>query len=612
MYDRWLFIDTLYMSETQPAKKSGKRRVAIWVAAVVVIGLVVAGLTAPMVIRSHKDPLLGEFYRLKNYGIILSDFAASNDGRLPKDLQELAAYSAKSQSGSITRYHSPKTGVSADWLYFPGFASKDRPDTIVMASPATITKADETMYVEDGICRMILALDGRTAFLNETDYQKCLAEQVLDSWRNTDLSEPQFPWKFLSNPVWAHPEVPLPPAAPSAAKIRKQLIALKTGDGIERWNAADELAKMGPVSPEIVPSLLEALGDSEAGYLSAMGLATMSLKDDSILPSLVQAMKSKNAKEEYWAAVAIEEIGLVRVNDAIPLMAAALSRTGDDITVTAAKALAGAGPVAVSAVPQLLQVATGNDVWAKKCAIIALGRIGPQAREAIPKLVAMFHGETNFKIDVARAIWKIDPSQGVKIVAFLTDIIKSQRDKGGPNRTMDNNFFSALELLAEIGPAAIGAVPVLKSNLQGGARISSAWALVQIDPSLKESLTLVLADSLNPVHTVDDRIQRLATGRKGIISSVGQSTGVYPSDGLEACGMLWQIYPDRRDDLIPVIVALLCEWQKVRGLSAPSPDLRHAIPALEGLLENRSLPEEVQMIAMEALQNFRTLDPGNW
>lgn len=76
--------------------------------------------------------------------------------------------------------------------------------------------------------------------------------------------------------------------------------------------------------------------------------------------------------------------------------------------------------------------------------------------------------------------------------------------------------------------------------------------------------------------------------------------------------MLWQLYPDRRDALTPVLIALLCEWRNVKGLSSLSPALRKAIPALEDLLESQSLPGEIRKFAMEALQEVRTLDPGNW
>ena len=599
------------MSETCTSIRTGKRRIVIWVVAVAAIGLVFFVLSAPMVIRAHKDPLLSEYYNLRSCGRILSDFAAGNDGRLPNDLHELVTYS-DSWTGYLTQYQSPKTGVSADWLYFAGFGSTDRPDTIVMASPVPITKADETMYVDSGVSRMVLTLDGRNAFLKEADYQECIAEQGSDSWKKSDQVEPVDSWTFLSNPAWTHPEIPNPSKTPSEVEIQKLLGALKSGGGIGRWNAADQLAEMGPVSPEIVPALLNSLSDSESGYLCAMGLATMSLTDDSIPPRLVQAMKSQNPKEEYWAAVAIEKIGLARVKDAIPMMRVALSRRGDQITITAAKALAGAGPAAASAVPQLLEVATNGDEWAKKCAIIALGRIGAEARIALPHLLSILHSGTNFQIDAARAIWQIDPSHGDEVVPIPIGILTSQRIEGGPNHPLDNQFFSALELLAEIGPPAIGAEPILKSNLRGGASLSSAWALVQIDPALTESLTPIIASSLNPNRSVDDRIQRLATGRKSLPTRETQSSGVSPSAGLEACGMLWQMYPDRHDDLTPVLIALLCEWRNVKGLSSLSADLRKAIPALESLAENRSSPGEIRKFAMEALQEIRTLDPGEW
>ncbi|MEK6232105.1 MAG: hypothetical protein N2A42_09640 [Luteolibacter sp.] len=160
------------MSETCPSKKSGKLRFVIWAAAIV---MVFAGLTTPMVLRSRKDPLMGQFFYLNLCGTMLWGFASANDGRLPKDLEELATYLG-SESRYLAQYNSPKTGVLADWLYFSGFDSSDRADTIVMASPVAITKADGTMYVKGGASRMVLTLNGRTAILKEADYLECIAQ----------------------------------------------------------------------------------------------------------------------------------------------------------------------------------------------------------------------------------------------------------------------------------------------------------------------------------------------------------------------------------------------------------------------------------------------------
>lgn len=600
------------MTESCPSKKSGKWRFVIWAAVIVVIVMAFAALTAPMVIRARKDPMMGQYFYLNRCSSMLSDFAAANDGRLPEDLGELAGYLG-SDSVFLAKYHSPKTGVLADWLYFAGFDSSDRPDTIVMASPVPITKADGTMYVNEGNARMVLALDGRTAILKEADYQECIAQQNLGSWKKPEQEKPNDAWAFLSNPAWFHPEIPDASTPPSDAKIKSLLSALKNGVGINRMYAADELADIGPVSPEIIPSLLDSLGDSEAGYHCAHLLANMSLTDDSIPPRLVQAMESQNPKEAYWAAVALEEIGLTRAKDAIPLMAAALSRSGDDITVTAAKALAGSGPAAAKAAPQLLEVVARNtDDWDRKCAIIALGRIGPEARPALPALLAIFQNEADYQLDAARAIWKIDPSKAKETASFLIEIIQGQRVNGSPNRPLDHRFFFAMDLLADLGPAAAGAIPALKLNLRSGARIPAAWALVQIDPSLKASLTGIIAGDLDTRRPVDDRIRRLNTWKPSNHMNETNLSGVVPSGGLEACGMLWQLYPERRDELTPVLVTLLREWRKVKGLSSLSPDLRKAIPALEGLLESQSVTGASRKFAMEALQEIRTLDPGNW
>jgi hypothetical protein len=600
------------MKETCPSKKSKKWSTVIWVSTIVVIVMVLAGLAAPMVIRSRKDPLMGQYFYLNRFSSMLWNFAAANDGRFPKDFEELSAFLG-TDSVMLSQYHSPKTGVYADWLYFAGFDTSDRPETIVLASPVAITEADGSMYVKQGASRMILTLDGRSAVIKESDYQQFIAEQSLDSWRKPEQEKSSDPWDFLSNPAWSPLEIPDVSPQPSDAKIKSLLSALKNGVGMNSMNAADELAEIGPISPEIVPALLDSLGDPEAGYECANLLASMSLTDHSIPPRLVEAMDSQNPKKEYWAAVALEQIGLKRAKNAIPLMADALSRRGDQITITAAKALAGAESAAATAVPQLLEVVTRDgDDWDRKCAIIALGRIGPEARPALPALLSIFRNGDDNQLDAARAICKIDPSKMDEIIPFLIEIISAQRVDGKPNRPLDHGFFFALDLLADLGPAAKEAIPALILNLLGGARIPAAWALVQIDPTLKESHTDIIASVLFSNRPADDRIRRLNTWKMSNHMSEKQLSGVPSSSGLMACGMLWQLYPERRGDLSPVLLTLLREWREVKGLSSLSPELRKAIPALEGLLEDKSVAGEYRRFAMEALQEIRALDPGHW
>jgi hypothetical protein len=556
--------------------------------------VVIVGLSAPMVIRSYRDPMLGDWYSLRNLGQRLQLYAGENDGKFPDRLEDLEGYQGR-------------------WTYFPGFAPADPPDTIVAASSKAFSKADGTQMVGDGPHRMVLSLGGRTFLIEEADYQACIKEQQQSGWTGAKVDETKDAWRFLSDLAWHANDARVLEKEHEPGEISKLIHSLKHGDETTRWNAADALAEIGPLTPEVVPALLEALADSESGYLSAMGLAVMSLKDESIVPSLIEILRTKKGKESYWAAVALEEIGLENAKAAIPLMITELGSVGD-IRITAAKALAGAGSDAAEAVPQLMKLTETGDSWDCKCAMIALGRIGPQAHETLGPLGAMFDSGHEYRMDIARALWKIDPAQSPRIVPVLIAKLESQWNPGGPNKQMNNDFFSAIELLGEIGPDAKAAIPILRMNLKGAAKFEAAWALWRIDTGLLVAMTPILASFMEISVTQPNRLDRLAQG-SGLsrldLHSGDTTFNSSVSSRMAALGALWQMHPGKREALSPLLVALLREWEQQKVLNELSPDTRTAIPALEDLSE-KSNPPDLRILAKEALQKIKTTDPGRW
>ena len=285
-----------------------------------------------------------------------------------------------------------------------------------------------------------------------------------------------------------------------------------------------------------------------------------------------------------------------------------------DIKVTAAQALAGAGPDAAEAVPALIKLTTAGDSWECKCAVIALGRIGPQARDALGPLGVMFDSGHGYRMDIARALWKIDPAQGPRIVPVVIAKIESQRNPGKSNSHMNNDFFSAMELLGEIGPDAQAGIPILRINLQGAAKFDAAWALWRIDAGLLDATTPILTSFMESSVTQPNRLDRLAQGPRRArfdLHSSDISFDYTVSSRMAALGALWQMHPGKRDVLSLLLVALLREWERGKVLNELTPDTRTAIPALEDLSEKSNQPE-LRILAMEALQKIKTTDPGRW
>lgn len=588
--------------EDAPKRKSGRRWIVHGIVVLVLI-MVFAGLTRPLVLRAYVDPLSREWGTLHSMEYELSFYASSNDGRFPARLDDLSSHEG---GYKLQKFRDFRTGKFFDWKYFPGFGLDDRGDTILVAAPRAFSNADGTFHAEDVPSRMVLTLDGRRFILAEEKYRDFVAEQSSGTWRTSPPVASQDPWRFLDDPIWQQaladpPENFSDPPEP-APNIPVLIRRLEFGGDTIRWNAADALGEIDDPPPEVATALLKALGDSEAGYLAAMGLARISLDDASVIPRIVETMRSGGGKAEYWAAVALRKIGLERARDAVPLMAAALTRSGDDIQITAAKALAGCGLDASVAVPELIGVLSGGDSWAVKCAVIALGRIGPRAHAAIPSLRKRFESGGDYRVDVARALWSIDPGLAPDLIPFLIDEIAGQRNPSGPNQPMNHSFFSAIELLGQMGSAAAAAIPVLKDQLRGGAKTEAAWSLWRIDPTLLDPMTEIIARALHSGSPSDDRFAEKP-------QSVSRRIGYY--SGLEAVGMLWQMHPERRDDLRPVLAHLLRAWYPDKGLNSFNGGARRAIPALEEFLQE-PVSDDLRRFADEALQDIRTTDPGEW
>jgi HEAT repeat protein len=460
---------------------------------------------------------------------------------------------------------------------------------------------------------MVLSLGGRKFLLKESDYQACIREQEQPAWKRSNAAEVEDTWGFLSDPAWHESGVKASDLEHDPSEIPQLIRLLRSGDKSGCWDAADALCELGPLTPEVVPALLDALSDSESGYLASQGLAVMSLKDESIVPKLIEILRSGKGKATYWAAVSLEEIGLQNAKAAIPLIVAELESQGD-IKTTAAKALAGAGADAADAVPHLVKLLANGDSWECKCAVIALGRIGSQAHDALGPLTAMFDSDHDYRFDIARALWKISPEQAPRIVPVLIAELESQRNPGGPNKPMDYSFFSAMELLGEIGPGAKDAIPILRTNLKGGAKFDAAWALWRIDPGLLEEVTPVLTEMMGTSTAQPGRLDRLAQGSKfaRIDFRPGNPAFDYSfGTRMATLGAIWQMHPGKRDELSPLLVTLLREWERGKVLNELTPDTRAAIPALEYLLEKPN-PAALQFLAEEALQKIKTTDPGRW
>ncbi len=146
---------------------------------------------------------------------------------------------------------------------------------------------------------------------------------------------------------------------------------------------------------------------------------------------------------------------------------------------TAAKALGRIGPAARNAAPRLIDALWDEDSLVRRSAAEALGRIGPAARNAASGLIdALWDEDTLVRQSAAEALGRVGPEK----VAKLTELL---RDGDRPVRLF------AAEALGRAGPAASAAVPQLAKMLGEArwyfadrkARLAAAEALGRIGPA---------------------------------------------------------------------------------------------------------------------------------
>jgi HEAT repeat protein len=141
------------------------------------------------------------------------------------------------------------------------------------------------------------------------------------------------------------------------------------------------------------------------------------------------------------------------------------------------------------AVPALSVALT--DFAAGHEAAVALARIGPPAKAAIPGLVEMANSSDPWEAGHAQyALWKLDPGGGHPMDAGITVLVDAYDAKRGGSAWTNTTSYGgihpeeALAILGQIGPPANAAVPTLLKSLGRPPRGRDAVveALKKIEP----------------------------------------------------------------------------------------------------------------------------------
>jgi HEAT repeat protein len=204
-----------------------------------------------------------------------------------------------------------------------------------------------------------------------------------------------------------------------ASRVKLLILALKDSQVSVRWNAAKDLARLGPEAVGALDALDDALMSEDsttalwARHAIAritgqparhMGLLTAGLSNPRIFPGM--------------AAAALTGFGEVAA-PAVPALIRNLSDPHPDNRWSAAFALASIGPAAAAAAPALIESLSDQDEKVRWYAAWALGEIGPASVQAVPALIARLD---DFDDDVrgysARALGRVGPEAAAAMPAL--------------------------------------------------------------------------------------------------------------------------------------------------------------------------------------------------
>src|SRR5262249_20536512 len=229
------------------------------------------------------------------------------------------------------------------------------------------------------------------------------------------------------------------------------------------------------------------------------------------------------------------------------------------------------GPEARDAVPALIEAVKGNNGSTRREAARALRRIGPDARAAVPALVEHLAGYGNIREEVIKALVQFGQEAPQEVVPPLIGVLT----KPGEERIDwdDNPQFGAAEVLTQLGPRGKDAASALRSRLADThthpyLRVAVAEALWRVEEKPEpavEALRAVLRDGngsytigvMPPRGKAAEALGRIGPEAKAAVPEVEKLLKEgEPLGKLAAAEALWRV-DGRTQDTVPGLVTLL-------------------------------------------------------
>jgi HEAT repeat protein/WD40 repeat protein len=345
-------------------------------------------------------------------------------------------------------------------------------------------KPKEPVYMDKPLSAWIRGLKVRVPYLDRTDAVRALSkvgsktsalQPLSDALRDPDTSVRLEAATALGQFG--------PDAVPALAK------ALKDSDELLRRDVCGALAAIGPEAKAAVPALVGALKDpSPIVRLAAVrALGEIGQWTKEVVDALAAILRDKNAMIRAAAVTALGETG----KPGVASLQEALTDENAGVRNEAAFMLGQLGPEAKPAIVPLRRLLKDTEPGVRIGAACALARISPEdTKSSVALLVDGLKDAKNFRLlgGITSALGRIGP-QAKAAVPALIELLR----EGGPDLKP-----LAAEALGCIGPEAKLAVPLLIEALKDEIqpiRFSATFALKRIGPEAKTA-EAALTDAL--------------------------------------------------------------------------------------------------------------------
>ncbi len=269
-----------------------------------------------------------------------------------------------------------------------------------------------------------------------------------------------------------------PPARPAV----KTLVRSLNDDNAEvRWRAATSIGLIGAHDSGSLQALAALLHDQDTELRDrvAEALGHLGHPSEDIQTALGVAAPSETPRDRVWPLFALSLVGKTPAAAAVSLTSCLLHE--QEAKIATCRAIARLGPLGTSAIPLLMEQATGSNGRVAAAAIEAIGALGPPAHAAVPVLaIALDHPDPFIRKRAADALGQIGESSAVAVPALVAHLDDESQQV----------VLAAVQALGKIGPCASESAQSLQGLRDHGSapvRSAVAMALTRLnEPEIQE------------------------------------------------------------------------------------------------------------------------------